>query len=65
MGGGGVVTPAADQVDDATVLHRAVIDHTVLCEVCGRTGPCVYLVRLKKLSRAATKKAHESREPRH
>lgn len=53
MGGGDVVIPTRDQVDDATVLHRAVIDHTVLCEVCDRTGPCVYLVRLKEMSQEA------------
>lgn len=54
MGGGDVVTPVAEHVPDSTVLHRAVLDHTQLCEVCSRAaGPCVYLARLKAMTLAA------------
>ncbi|MER7726377.1 hypothetical protein [Streptomyces sp. NPDC096323] len=48
------MTPTADQLSDATVLHRAVLDHTQLCEVCKRaSGPCAYLARLNAMSLAA------------
>ena len=52
MGGGDVVIHAAD-LADTTVLHRAVLDHTQLCESCGRAGPCAYVARLKEMSEAA------------
>lgn len=41
-------------VPDDVVLHRAVLDHTTLCEVCTRGYQCPYLVRLRDLSRAAS-----------
>lgn len=50
-----MVIPTAKEVSDSTVLHRAVLDHTQLCEACNRaTGPCPYLARLKSMSRAAS-----------
>ncbi|GGV91538.1 hypothetical protein GCM10015535_49920 [Streptomyces gelaticus] len=43
------------QVADDEVLHRAVLDHTVLCDTCSRGGPCSYLRRLRALARVAAR----------
>lgn len=48
-----VIGPDRRRVADDAVLHRAVLDHTVLCDACGRAGPCLYLRRLQELVRIA------------
>lgn len=48
-----VISPDGQRAADDMVLHRAVIDHTVLCDVCGRAGPCLYLRRLQEFARIA------------
>ncbi|GAA2461339.1 hypothetical protein GCM10010433_74480 [Streptomyces pulveraceus] len=48
-----VIGPDRQRVADDAVLHRAVLDHTALCDACGRTGPCLYLRRLQELVRIA------------
>lgn len=54
VGGGHVVTGTGRRrVFDEVVLHRAVLDHTVLCDVRGRAGPCLYLRRLQEFARIA------------
>lgn len=54
VGGDHMVTgPDRRRVADDAVLHRAVLDHTVLCDACGRAGPCLYLRRLQEFVRIA------------
>lgn len=43
------------QVSNDEVLRGAVLDHMVLCDACGRSGPCVQLARLRAFARIAAK----------
>lgn len=43
-------------VSDAVVLHRSLLDHTVLCDICTRGHQCPYLARLRTLALAAAER---------